>query len=247
MRKIKIIKISLGTLCLIYALASTMTLSLQIGNLCFWILGFLLSADGLRLLKVSPSIQRRIDGFWKIFMIWALALAWLMGEAAYGQPVNPQNPPPTMIVLGAKVNGTNPSLILERRLEAALNYAHNNPEVNIVVTGGQGTDEELPEGEVMKSWLIARGIDENRIIAETQARNTGENFRFSASLIDQAGWGTDVLLVTDNFHQLRAVILAEIAGLNPAATLSSETPWSLVPVYAVRESFGLLKALVLRK
>ena len=48
-----------------------------------------------------------------------------------------------MIILGASVKGTTPSLTLQGRLDTALDYIENNKNKNlhIVVSGGQGSDE----------------------------------------------------------------------------------------------------------
>lgn len=49
-----------------------------------------------------------------------------------------ETPAAAIVVLGAGVNGTTPSLSLETRLTAALAYAQDHPEAPIVVSGCQG-------------------------------------------------------------------------------------------------------------
>ena len=71
------------------------------------------------------------------------------------------------IVLGAKVKkGNIPSLALRYRLEAALEYAEAYPDIKLVVSGGQGPDEDIEEAIVMKDYLVEHGIEEERIILE---------------------------------------------------------------------------------
>ena len=66
----------------------------------------------------------------------------------------PQNPD-AMVILGAGVNGTEPSLSLLSRLEAALYYiGQDTGRFPIVVTGSQGPDEEISEAACMARWPI---------------------------------------------------------------------------------------------
>ena len=82
------------------------------------------------------------------------------------------NSPPsyaTVVVLGCKVNGRDPSLMLQRRLEAALPYIKDHPEVPCIVSGGQGNNEEISEAQAMKEWLIQYGVPESQIYLEDRS------------------------------------------------------------------------------
>ena len=68
-------------------------------------------------------------------------------------------PAKAVIVLGAGVNGTQPSLSLRTRLDAALAYLERWPEVPVVLTGGQGYGERISEAQCMYDYLTARGVD----------------------------------------------------------------------------------------
>ena len=78
-------------------------------------------------------------------------------------------PVSAVIVLGAGVNGTAPSLSLQTRLEAALEYVRDKPEVPVVVSGSQGPGEAISEAECMYRWLTARGLPPEQILLEEQA------------------------------------------------------------------------------
>ena len=61
----------------------------------------------------------------------------------------------TMIVLGAKVNGTEVSNTLKLRLDKAIEYYNKHKSVNIIVSGGQGNDENITEALAMKIiWYL---------------------------------------------------------------------------------------------
>ena len=96
-----------------------------------------------------------------------------------------------VVILGAGVNDTVPSLSLQVRLEAALDYLRDKPDIPIVVTGSRGPGEEISEARCMADWLIARGVPEDRILLEEQADNTVENIQFSQKLL--ADKGTQIL------------------------------------------------------
>lgn len=143
----------------------------------------------------------------------------------------------TVIVLGARVVGNRPSLMLARRLNIAATYLHANPEATCIVTGGQGADEIYPEAEVMKNYLVEKGIDPQRIIEEDQAVNTRQNIRLSQPLIPENSEG--VVIITDNFHQKRASITAGTVGMTPVYHLSSMPPVELLPQYWLRDLPGI--------
>lgn len=141
-----------------------------------------------------------------------------------------------VIVLGGKVVGDQPTLMLRRRLDQAARYLERNPAAYCVVSGGQGPDEDYPEAVVMAQYLIRQGFAENRIRLEDRSTNTRQNLRYSQALMD--GDEDQVVIVTDSFHQLRASIFASALGLE-TRNLSSLTPWGLMPSYWVREVLGV--------
>ena len=245
--KRKIIMVILGIICLAYACLTMVTVSLQFGNAFFLTLGLLLIGEGLIHEKLGNSGKRWMNGIWMISGALVLILISFMVNAANTHNSVSQDQGSTVIVLGAKINEDQPSLILKRRLQAALDYANENPECTVIVTGGQGRGEDYAESTIMKNWLVENGLETNRILEENQARNTGENLKYSLKLLRQNNLSENVVIVTDSFHQLRASILAKQLGIEQISAVNSKTPVSLIPMYTVREWFGLVKALVLQR
>lgn len=151
----------------------------------------------------------------------------------------------TAVVLGCKVRGNSPSLMLKRRLDAAYDFLTNNPESFCVVSGGQGADEEYSEASVMKSYLISKGISEDRIFTEDRSSSTEENLDFSKSVIEENGLNKNIVIITDGYHQLRATLHAKKQGLN-YGTYSAQTAFWLLPTYWVREWFGIIDFFVFK-
>ena len=85
----------------------------------------------------------------------------------------------TMIVLGAKVNGTEVSNTLKLRIDKSIEYYNKHKSVNIIVSGGQGNDENITEALAMKNYLVSNGVNINNIIEENKATTTLENIIYS--------------------------------------------------------------------
>ena len=89
-----------------------------------------------------------------------------------------------LIVLGAGVNGTEPSLSLYNRLAASENWLREHPNSVAVLSGGQGQNEQISEAECMYRWLVNQGIDASRIFKEEKSTSTEENIVFSKAVIN---------------------------------------------------------------
>lgn len=149
-----------------------------------------------------------------------------------------------VLVLGAGVNGTEPSPILKSRLDAALSYLQSHPDVPILVSGTQGTGEDISEAEAMRRYLVQKGVENDRICLEEAAGNTEENIRYSKALMEKMGMNPGnitVALVTSEFHLYRARYLAARSGLHVVG-IAAKTPDAAARAnFYAREAFGLVK------
>lgn len=161
--------------------------------------------------------------------------------------ISTANRPPdgntTVIVLGCKVRGEEPSLMLRQRIMAAYRYLDQNPSAMCIVSGGQGADELISEAESMKRVLVEQGISEDRIILEDRSTGTDENIRFSLEKMNEYGISGSVTIVTNEFHQLRAKLIADKYGLE-SYSVSARTSLWLLPTYWLREWFGVCYQIV---
>lgn len=146
-----------------------------------------------------------------------------------------------VIVLGCGLHGTVPSGNLADRLNKAVEYHSKNPNAIIVVSGGQGPQEDCTEAEAMYKYLIERGISEDIIALETQSTSTNENYKYSKKILDDVlGEDYKVVYITNSFHSYRAGELARLNGLNAKAYNARTTCSSLIPNYC-REVFAVIK------
>lgn len=151
----------------------------------------------------------------------------------------PEQEPDYLIVLGAQVRGTIPSLMLQYRIDEAAQYMLKHPDVIAIVSGGKGADEGISEALAMQEGLIAKGIEAERILLEDQSTSTKENLEFSKQYLDVEQ--NQVLVVTSDFHVLRAVGIAKKAGYRKVEGLSAKSVWYLVPSHYVREFMAVIK------
>ena len=119
-----------------------------------------------------------------------------------------------VIVLGCKVNGETPSMMLRYRLDAALQWLNDHPDSLAILCGGQGAGEDVTEAEAMRRWLTERGIEDNRLIKEDHSTNTRENIRNASRLIDAtASDEKEVVVITTGFHLFRSKKICDSEGL----------------------------------
>jgi len=141
-----------------------------------------------------------------------------------------------LVVLGCGVRGDRVSVGLARRLDKAIQYRNQfNPDVLIVVSGGQGPQETVTEAEAMRRYLVACGVPDTQIIKEEQATSTLENLQFSDALLrERFPDGCKTALVTSSFHVFRAERIARKLGLD-YGTLGASSIWYTVPMNNLRE------------
>ncbi len=154
--------------------------------------------------------------------------------------VPPETDDVTAVLLGCQVREDGaPSLMLYRRLQATRDFLQAHPGVKVILSGGQGDDEPITEAQCMKTWLTAAGIDPDRLIEEREATSTYENLRFSAAIVEEQNLPKTLVLITNEFHQCRASMIAKSLGYSSFA-VNGPSPVILLPTYAVREVFGLV-------
>ena len=70
--------------------------------------------------------------------------------------------PQVMVIFGCQMRRDGPSILLRDRLDTALAYWEEHPDMKIIVTGGKGDDEHISEAQGMYDYLTARS-EERRV------------------------------------------------------------------------------------
>lgn len=178
-----------------------------------------------------------------------LAFGALLGAVLYGAYDHIQGDPQIMVILGCQINPWGPSVLLRDRLDKALDYLEDHPDMTVVVSGGQGPDEHISEAQCMYDYLTEHGVDEEQILLEDRSSNTVENLRYTMELLADEGYDitADMVVVSNGFHLTRVRMLwSRVCGgdynLSTLAAPSSHVP-SRLKMY-IREPLALVKSFV---
>lgn len=180
----------------------------------------------------------------RIFLV-CLAVCAVLFAAAEGVIISmghgnvPQNPS-AVLVLGAGVNGSTPSPVLQSRIDAAAEYLKAHPQTSAVLSGGRGDGETVSEAQAMRDGLTKQGISADRLILEENSTTTAENMQDSKKLLKKEGLDTKQLaVVTSDFHICRARFLAKENGMRASGVAAKTPHWWLTANYYTREAFAL--------
>lgn len=179
-----------------------------------------------------------------------LAFGALLGLVLAGDRDEVSGDPRIMVILGCQVMPAgHPSVLLQDRLDEALDYLADHPGMTVVVSGGQGENEPTTEAAAMAEYLIANGVPEENILREDLSHNTNQNLRNTAALLAEEGYDTtqDIIVVSNGFHLTRVRMLwGRVWGgngnLSTLAAPASHRPSRLM-MY-LREPLALVKSFV---
>ncbi|HFI0095200.1 TPA: YdcF family protein [Streptococcus suis] len=111
-----------------------------------------------------------------------------------------------VVVLGAGLIGDKVTPLLASRIEKGIAIYQKHPGSKLIMSGGQGPDELMAEGQAMANYAFEQGIPAEDIVIENQSTNTEENLKFSYALMKP---GSRFALVTNYYHVFRALLLAQ--------------------------------------
>ncbi|MCL2491576.1 MAG: YdcF family protein [Coriobacteriia bacterium] len=113
--------------------------------------------------------------------------------------------------------------------------------IRLIVCGGQGPQEDIPEAITMKRYLEQRGIPADRIIVEDRSTSTFENLTFAREILKkQIGDEFTSVLITNDFHVYRATRIARSAGVE-STHIGASMKWYTIPSTYVREILAVMR------
>lgn len=121
-----------------------------------------------------------------------------------------------IIVLGSGlIRGDVVPPLLGNRIDKAIEAQQQNPGSQLIMSGGQGSDETVSEAIAMKRYALSKTTFDSAILVESQSVNTEQNLLFSKRIIDDQGGDptANILVVTTRYHVLRALLLARQLGI----------------------------------
>ncbi|SEQ47562.1 YdcF family protein [Microlunatus flavus] len=165
-------------------------------------------------------------------------VVFLVYSVVYGRVQQHGVRPAALVVLGSRIiDGRVPPLLasrLDRALAIYRREAASGTAPLLIPSGGKGDDETRAEGAAMADYLLARGVPPEDVRPETESRTTRENLVLSARVQQAAGRDGPALAVTNNYHVLRAAILARQIGTD-TQVVGAPTARYYVPSAFLRE------------
>jgi uncharacterized SAM-binding protein YcdF (DUF218 family) len=140
------------------------------------------------------------------------------------------------IILGAAIN----TPALKHRTLKGLELYEEGKVDQLVLSGGKISDSDISEAEYMEK-VIKQNQDANaKYVLEENSRNTYENIHNSKQ---KMGENSSVVIVSDEFHLARAVLLAKRAGIEKVYWQSPEPTyykWQELDFYYLREVVAMI-------
>ncbi|MGC7095188.1 YdcF family protein [Amycolatopsis lurida] len=217
--------------------ANLLSLAAGIGIIAYVPVNFAVGQIGWKPLDVLAMTVNAL-----LFYVSFLFVCFLLYSIVYGR-IRSRRGVDFVVVLGAGLLGGNrvPPLLAGRldRGRRAFDAARARGADPVLVTsGGQGPDEDLPESHAMAEYLVERGVPRDRILLEDRSRTTWENLVYSKELMTEHRPGHRCVVVTNNFHVLRAALLARKVKLN-GQVIGSRTAGYFWPSATIREFIAI--------
>lgn len=242
---LQIFLIALGSLLILDGLFLTVYSNFNIGILLTFILGTMLILFAV----FAPKPKGRLFTVLKTAFIVGVCVVFSFQSFLfiYGTNDTVDQKEDAIIVLGSGIRGERLSQGLKSRLNRAIDCYRLNPDVLIIVSGGQGEQETITEALAMERYLLEKGIPQSSIVKEEQATSTYENFKFSKEILDKR-FGSDytVAFVSNDYHIYRASRLAKLAGFDDTTHAHSNTKWYTATPSSMREILAVIKLWVFK-
>jgi uncharacterized SAM-binding protein YcdF (DUF218 family) len=129
--------------------------------------------------------------------------------------------------------------MLKYRLEEALKIYQEGYASKIIVSGAKGADEIMAESQLMKSWLVEKGIPANAIFMDDKSTSTYENLKYSKAIMDAQGFKT-AIITTNDFHVFRSLQIAKALNITASGAAAPNVS-SVRLLYQARETISVLK------
>lgn len=174
--------------------------------------------SNLRHLRRTPGRTRQARRTAGLLLLTLLGagigwVGWVYAQIQSYATHDESQPSDAIAVFGAAEYDGRPSPVLRARLDHGLElYQEKLAPIIITLGGGDPTDLHS-EGAVGHDYLLAHGVPESAVIAETESKNTEASARRLA-VIARANGLRKILVVSDGTHLFRIHAICSSLGLN---------------------------------
>lgn len=162
--------------------------------------------------KRSPAKRLLLSLILVVIVAAGAWVAWVYGQIRYYADREEARPASAIAVFGAAEYDGRPSPVLRARLDHALDLYNHGLAPMVITLGGGDIGDAHSEGGVGHDYLLAHGVPESDIIAETQSNNTAESVARLA-VIARTNHLNSIIVVSDGTHLFRTHALCEKSGL----------------------------------
>jgi integral membrane protein len=143
-----------------------------------------------------------------------------------------------IIIHGAGLrDGEYVTTLLKQRIDKAIEAYHNssNPNIKIICSGGQGSDEKVSEAKAMANYIASNTeVTMSRVLLEEKSTTTYENLLFSKEIGEELVDKPKFLFVTNNYHVYRTSAYARKIKMDGDG-LGCRTAGYYIPSAFIRE------------
>lgn len=176
-----------------------------------------------------------------VFALFCAVAVGLQGLVCWGVGRKSEPGAQAVVILGARVYGDQPSLLLRSRIDAAAQYLLENPQACAVACGA-AANGGFSEAYVIQKRLVALGVDPSRIYLDEQSADTRQNIQNAAGILRALGV-TKAAVATSDYHLWRGAHLLRRAGFEPVC-VGAPSAWYLRPIAHFREMLSIARELV---
>ncbi len=127
-----------------------------------------------------------------------------------------------ILILGCKVNGDYPSIMLENRLKKGLEV-YQKTNFKLLISGDHGQNE-YDEVNVMKNYLLNENVDSTYIFQDHAGFSTYDSIYRAKNVFGIK----KIIIITQEYHMYRALYLANALGLDAKGVVAEDVPYKTV-------------------
>ena len=128
-----------------------------------------------------------------------------------------------IVVFGAAQYNGRPSPVLAARLDHAADLYKRDVADRVVVTGGGQPGDRTTEASASAAYLARKGVPESALLREIHGRTSWQSLAAAARFLKEQG-RTEVVLVSDPFHNKRIASMADELGLSGYVSPTQTSP-----------------------
>jgi uncharacterized SAM-binding protein YcdF (DUF218 family) len=175
-----------------------------------------------------------------VVVLMVIYTVWTYRAISKQAKTDETRPVQAIIVFGAAEYYGKPSPVYKARLDHALDL-YKRGIAPMIITTGAGKDSKFTEGAVGRDYLVAAGVPETAVVAETQSTDTSDSAERVAGILRTNGIGTCVA-VSDGYHMYRIKEMMARQGIvaygAPRTQIRPPTKWQRTGYY-LREVLSL--------